>query len=65
MEQDDQVYIKLQKHLDNQAVGFPATKTGVEIRILKHIFSPEEAEISIFLSYPDFLPADKGHFILA
>jgi len=51
MEQNDQVYIKLQKHLNNQAVGFPATKTGVEIRILKHIFSPEEAEIASFLSY--------------
>jgi len=41
MEQSDQVYINLQKHLDRQAVGFPATKTGVEIRILKHIFTPE------------------------
>jgi electron transport complex protein RnfB len=48
---DDQVYVKLQKHLDNQAIGFPATKTGVEIRVLKHIFTPEEAEIATFLSY--------------
>ena len=46
-----QVYFKLQKHLDNQAIGFPATKTGVEIRILEHIFSPEEAEIASFLSH--------------
>ena len=51
MPQNDQVYIKLQKHLDRQAVGFPATKTGVEIRILKHIFIPEEAEIASLLSY--------------
>ncbi len=51
MKQNDQIYIKLQKHLDNQAVGFPATKTGVEIRILKHIFTPKEAEIASFLSY--------------
>ena len=51
MEQNDQVYIKLQKHLDRQAVGFPATKTGAEIRILKHIFTPEEAQIVSFLSY--------------
>jgi NAD-dependent dihydropyrimidine dehydrogenase PreA subunit len=51
MEQNDQVYIKLQKHLNKQPVGFPATKTGVEIRILKHIFTPEEAEIASFLSY--------------
>jgi Pyruvate/2-oxoacid:ferredoxin oxidoreductase delta subunit len=51
MDQNDQVYIKLQKHLNNQAVGFPATKTGVEIRILKHIFTPEEAEIASLLNY--------------
>ncbi len=51
MAQNDQVYIKLQKHLDRQPVGFPATKSGVEIRILKHIFTPEEAEIASFLSY--------------
>jgi electron transport complex protein RnfB len=48
---DDQVYVKLQKHLNHQAIGFPATKTGVEIRVLKHIFTPKEAEIATFLSY--------------
>ena len=51
MAQNDQVYIKLQKHLDSQPVGFPATRSGVEIKILKHIFTPEEAEIVSFLSY--------------
>jgi electron transport complex protein RnfB len=48
---DDQIYVRLQKHLNNQAIGFPATKTGVEIRVLKHIFTPKEAEIATFLSY--------------
>jgi NAD-dependent dihydropyrimidine dehydrogenase PreA subunit len=51
MGQNNQVYIKLQKHLDKQPVGFPATRSGVEIKILKHIFTPEEAEIACFLSY--------------
>jgi Pyruvate/2-oxoacid:ferredoxin oxidoreductase delta subunit len=51
VEQNVQVYIKLQKHLDSQAVGFPTTKSGVEIKILKHIFTHEEAEIASFLSY--------------
>ncbi len=51
MEQNNQVYIRLQKHLDNQAVGFPATRSGVEIKVLKHIFSPDEAEIVCCLSY--------------
>lgn len=51
MPQNEPVYIKLQKHLDHQAVGFPATRSGVEIKILKHIFTPEEAEIACCLSY--------------
>jgi electron transport complex protein RnfB len=51
MEQNDHVYIRLQQHLDRQAVGFPATRSGAEIRILKHIFTPEEAEIATYLSY--------------
>ena len=51
MEQNEQVYIKLQKHLDKQAIGFPATRSGVELKILKHIFTTEEAEIACCLSY--------------
>ena len=51
MKQNNQVYVNLQKHLDRQAVGFPATRSGAEIKILKHIFSPEEAEIACCLSY--------------
>src|SRR5210317_1872333 len=51
VEQSNQVYVNLQKHLDRQAVGFPATRSGAEIKILKHIFSPEEAEIACCLSY--------------
>ena len=51
MQQKEQIYVKLQKHLDNQAVGFPATRSGVEIKILKHIFTPKEAEIACCLSY--------------
>ncbi len=51
MEQNKQVYVKLQKHLDNQDVGYPATRSGVEIKILKHIFTPDEAEIACCLSY--------------
>jgi len=47
----DQPYINLQKHLDKQAIGFPATRSGVELKILKHIFSPKEAEIAACLSY--------------
>ncbi len=48
---EDQVYVRLQQHLDKQAVGFPATDSGAEIRVLKHIFTPREAEIATCLTY--------------
>jgi Pyruvate/2-oxoacid:ferredoxin oxidoreductase delta subunit len=51
MQQNEQVYNKLQKHIDNQTIGFPATRSGVELKILKHIFTPIEAEIACCLSY--------------
>lgn len=51
MNTNDQIYIRLQRHLDRQAVGFPATRSGTELKILRHIFTPREAEIATFLSY--------------
>ena len=50
METQKDVYRELQEHLDNMPVGYPATESGVEIRILKHLFTPEEAEIALNLS---------------
>ena len=47
----DNVYITLQQHLDRQPVGFPATKGQSEIRILKHIFTPEQAGIATCLTH--------------
>jgi Pyruvate/2-oxoacid:ferredoxin oxidoreductase delta subunit len=44
------VYRRLQKHLDALPVGYPATASGVEIRILKRLFTPEEAEVALALS---------------
>lgn len=51
MEKNEKVYIGLQRHIDSQAIGFPATKKGSELRILKHIFSPKEAEVAACLTY--------------
>ena len=50
MEVEEQTYRNLQKHLDQLPIGFPSTKSGVEIRILKHLFTPEEAELATQLS---------------
>jgi len=41
----DQIYAKLAKVLDTLPSGFPSTGSGVEIKILKRIFQPEEAEL--------------------
>jgi len=36
----ESLYRRLQQHLDRMPVGFPATQSGVEIRILQRLFTP-------------------------
>ena len=43
------LYRDLQRHLDALPGGFPETDTGVELRILEELFSPEEAELALHL----------------
>jgi electron transport complex protein RnfB len=50
MNNEDRTYHDLRTHLDRMAVGFPSTDSGVEIRLLKHLFTPEEAEVALHLS---------------
>jgi electron transport complex protein RnfB len=50
MDKEEQVYRDLQKYLDRMPVAYPATESGVEIRILKHLFTPQEAEIALQIS---------------
>lgn len=45
------VYRELQVHLDKMPIGYPATKSGVEIRLLKHFFNPAQAEMAIKLNW--------------
>ncbi|NOX33007.1 MAG: 4Fe-4S ferredoxin [Deltaproteobacteria bacterium] len=42
---DNSIYKKLARVLDTLPNGFPATETGVEIKILKKIFTPDEADL--------------------
>jgi len=51
LEKNEKVYVDLQRHLNRQAIGFPPTHSGSELRILKHIFSPKEAEVAACLTY--------------
>ena len=41
----DEVYRKLAKVLDTFPNGFPATESRIEIKLLKKIFRPEEADL--------------------
>ncbi len=44
------VYERLANKLDKLPNGFPRTETGVELKILRMIFHPEEAEVFIKMS---------------
>jgi electron transport complex protein RnfB len=44
------VYERLRKRLDEMATGYPATDSGVEIRLLKQLFRPEDAELFLAMS---------------
>src|SRR5512137_325555 len=46
----DELYRELQRALDHMPVPYPATQSGVEIRILKQLFTPQEARAALCLS---------------
>jgi NAD-dependent dihydropyrimidine dehydrogenase PreA subunit len=45
-----EVYLKLREFMDTLPGGYPATGSGVEVRILEKLFAPEEAEMVMRLS---------------
>ena len=47
-EQD--IYMQLREHLDNLPVGFPSTESKVELKILRELFTEEEAAMALHLS---------------
>ena len=46
----DNIYHQLREQLDQYSVGFPTTKSGVEMKILKKLFTEEEAHMYLNLS---------------
>ena len=44
------IYERLAEHLDNLPGGFPRTESGVEIRILHRLFTPEDAKLAVHLT---------------
>ena len=51
MPDPNDAYRRLQEHLDKMPIGYPPTQSGVEINLLKTIFTPEEASATIHLDY--------------
>jgi len=47
---NQEVYQKLAHHLDSLPSGYPSTESGVELRILERLFTPEEAELATHLT---------------
>jgi Fe-S-cluster-containing hydrogenase component 2 len=41
------VYTRLAKRLDELPNGFPSTESGIELKMLKKIFTPDEAEMAL------------------
>ena len=56
------IYRRLQRHLDRQAVGFPAAWSGSDLRLLRRFFSPDEARLALHLSYK---PTPEGQVVEA
>ena len=53
----EDVYVRRREFLDGMPGGYPATDSGVEIKILKKLFSPEDAELVMKLkSDPEAVP---------
>jgi electron transport complex protein RnfB len=45
-----EIYERLAQHLDDLPAGFPRTESGVEIRILRRLFTPEDAQLAVHLT---------------
>jgi Pyruvate/2-oxoacid:ferredoxin oxidoreductase delta subunit len=41
----EEIYVKLREFMDTMPAGYPTTPNGVEIRILKKLFTPDDAEM--------------------
>ena len=46
----EQLFRELQQRLDTYSLGFPATESGIEIKILKHLFSVDDVKMFLTLT---------------
>jgi Na+-translocating ferredoxin:NAD+ oxidoreductase subunit B len=57
------VYEKLRARLDEMTVGFPTTESGAEIRLLKQLFSGEEANTYLAMNNGYQFPAEVAQLL--
>src|SRR6056297_777180 len=46
----EDIYEQLRQRLDDMATGFPATRAGIEVEILKKLFTPADARMFLMMS---------------
>jgi electron transport complex protein RnfB len=51
MAQNQAIYRELQRHMDQQAVGLPRTRSGADVRPLRMMFTPDEARLALHLTF--------------
>jgi Fe-S-cluster-containing hydrogenase component 2 len=51
LKMSENVYRQLQQKLDFYSMGFPATESGIELKILKYLFSEEDAKMFLAISH--------------
>jgi electron transport complex protein RnfB len=59
----DDIFRKIQKRLDGYSLGFPATDSGIEIEILKELFTEEDAGMFLNLTQRLETPEDVARRI--
>lgn len=47
----EDLFRQLQKRLDRYSLGFPETESGIELKILKYLFSEDDAEMFLSLTH--------------
>jgi electron transport complex protein RnfB len=51
MNGEEKIYHDLRIHLDQETIGFPSSPSGSDIRLLKQLFNPQQAEAASLLTY--------------
>ncbi len=60
MKRKENIYESLRSRIDKLPIAFPATESGVELRLLRHLFNEDEAAVACELSAMDE-PISKIH----